>query len=359
MAERWASETRLPDGTTFYQAVFEELGDFVQIELDTGIDVPRLLGDPNLSTVTSTVLVDLASTLDSNGDGQLDDYSILCQSLVGFKNASTRTMSIRVCYFASFGASILDFLVALQPRSHLVLHPFLFEIPASGGENVLDRVFGPSRPGRVFTPIPTSIFGDGKFVLQGTAVEEPSESVPDIDSLTRLERNSAGGFRLLTTALPGTREDPELLRFVQQGISGSTFISHADEDKMFAKKLRNDLRKHGIKTYLACEDLRPGQDLLEAMDENVLSHRHLIVILSEYSIHSWWVEGEVRAALEKERAQTYRCLIPIMLDKEVMSTEKAWAKWIRNRLYIADFSAWQEVNKYRKAIEQLLEVFKD
>ena len=55
----------------------------------------------------------------------------------------------------------------------------------------------------------------------------------------------------------------------------------------------------------------------------------LLLLLSEYSIVSAWVEGEVEAALEKVGRQQREVLFPIRLDDAVMQTSQAWAATLR------------------------------
>ncbi len=58
------------------------------------------------------------------------------------------------------------------------------------------------------------------------------------------------------------------------------FISYAREDLEIAKKLRNDLEKAGIKTWLDKEDLLPGQYWKTVILREIKESSHFIALLS-------------------------------------------------------------------------------
>jgi hypothetical protein len=79
-----------------------------------------------------------------------------------------------------------------------------------------------------------------------------------------------------------------------------------------------------------------------------------MVVLSENSIRSRWVEDEVEAAFEKEDKQRKLVLFPIRLDDAVMETDQAWASSLRRTRHIGDFRAWKDRDQYQKSFERLL-----
>jgi len=137
--------------------------------LDTGVNARDLLGDVSLATATSTPLVDLQSWLDVDQDGQLDSSAII-QNFVAISNTHpTMAVTVHFRYFNDNCDDVLDFLVILTCNDTLLFDPFDFVIPGSNGENTRDRIFGPARPGKVLSPIPTSIYGSGRFILTAAA----------------------------------------------------------------------------------------------------------------------------------------------------------------------------------------------
>src|SRR5213079_1416055 len=97
-----------------------------------------------------------------------------------------------------------------------------------------------------------------------------------------------------------------------------------------------------------------GDPFRQRIDESIRLHDKLLLILSEHSVNSPWVQDEVEAALERERREKRLVLFPIRIDGAVMETEQAWAASIRRTRHIGDFTRWKKHDSYRKAFERLL-----
>ena len=84
----------------------------------------------------------------------------------------------------------------------------------------------------------------------------------------------------------------------------SCFISYSSKDQKFAKRLHADLQDKGVRCWFAPEDLKIGARTRPAIDEAIRIRDKLLLILSERSIESDWVEKEVETAFEgREPAQ--------------------------------------------------------
>lgn len=161
--------------------------------LDTGVNARELLGDVSLKTATATPLVDLAAWLDQNGDGLLDETAII-QNFVGITNTSpTMAVTVHFRYFNDNCDDVLDFLVVLTCNDTLLFDPFNYQIPGTGGENTRDRIFGPARAGKVLTPIPTSIYGSGRFILTAAASGATTDADADPEILFPFELANGQG----------------------------------------------------------------------------------------------------------------------------------------------------------------------
>jgi hypothetical protein len=134
----------------------------------------------------------------------------------------------------------------------------------------------------------------------------------------------------------------------------SCFISYSSKDDDFARRLHADLQQQGIRCWFAPEDLKIGDKFRMRIDESIRVHDKLMVILSENSIRSPWVEEEVEAALEKERKQNKLVLFPIRLDDAVMETDQAWAASLRRTRHIGDFLTWKDHDPYQESFNRLL-----
>ena len=134
----------------------------------------------------------------------------------------------------------------------------------------------------------------------------------------------------------------------------SCFISFSNRDREFAARLHNDLQNKGVRCWFAPEDLKIGDKMRPSFDEAIRVHDKVMVLLSESSVKSPWVEKEVETAFEKERQQNRTVLFPIRLDNAVMETQQAWAADIRRTRHIGDFCNWKVHDSYKKAFDRLL-----
>jgi hypothetical protein len=132
----------------------------------------------------------------------------------------------------------------------------------------------------------------------------------------------------------------------------SCFISYSSQDGGFAQRLCSDLRASGVRAWSAPED--PSDKFHASIDEARRRGDKLVVVLSDNSIDSAWVEKEVETAFEKERQQKRTMLFPVRLDDAIMKTDQAWAADIRRTRHIGDMSNWKDHDSYQKAFERLL-----
>lgn len=138
----------------------------------------------------------------------------------------------------------------------------------------------------------------------------------------------------------------------------SLFISYSSKDEMLARRLHADLQDRGVRCWFAPEDLKIGTKFRQRINEAIHLQDKLLLLLSEYSIASTWVENEVEAALEREDREQREVLFPIRLDDVVMHTEKAWAATLRRTRHIGNFINWTELQAYQSAFDRLLQDLK-
>jgi uncharacterized protein YjbI with pentapeptide repeats len=100
----------------------------------------------------------------------------------------------------------------------------------------------------------------------------------------------------------------------------SCFISYSSKDEAFAKLLHADLQNSGVRCWFAPEDMKIGDKFRRRIDEAIHVHERLLLILSENSVSSEWVEKEVETAFEKEQRQKRTVLFPLRLDDAVMES---------------------------------------
>jgi hypothetical protein len=134
----------------------------------------------------------------------------------------------------------------------------------------------------------------------------------------------------------------------------SCFISYSTKDQLFAERLHADLQNAGVRCWFAPHDLPIGAKIWDAIDEAIRLRDKLLVILSEASIGSDWVEDEVNKAYAEERDRKTTVLFPVRIDDLVMTTPEPWARKLRDQRNIGDFRHWESVAQYSKGLERLL-----
>jgi hypothetical protein len=138
----------------------------------------------------------------------------------------------------------------------------------------------------------------------------------------------------------------------------SCFISYSSQNRQFAERLHADLQARGVRCWFDEKDLKTGDKIRDRITDAIRVHDKLMLVLTHQSIASDWVEGEVEAALERERTEKKTVLFPIRLDEAIMESPKGWAAHIRQTRRIGDFRGWENHGQYQAAFGRLLEDLK-
>jgi TIR domain/Pentapeptide repeats (8 copies) len=169
----------------------------------------------------------------------------------------------------------------------------------------------------------------------------------------------------------------------------SCFISYSTKDQEFADRLYADLQAKGVRCWFAPHDIRGGRKIHEQIDEAIRLHDKLLLILSEHSMSSDWVQTEIAKARKREAQEKRQMLFPVALvpydvpadaasfgvgqdrlqrrspgEAERPVTIKEWecfdadrgkdsAREIRE-YFIPDFSNWKDHDSYQKAFTRLV-----
>ena len=134
----------------------------------------------------------------------------------------------------------------------------------------------------------------------------------------------------------------------------SPFISYSSDDDAFSRKLYDHLQGNGVRCWFAPEDMKIGDPVRHRIDEAIHLHDKLLLVLSDASITSHWVEKEVETAFEKERETGETVLFPIKIDNAIDDINFGWAADIRRSRHIGDFSNWQDDGAFSAAVERVL-----
>lgn len=141
----------------------------------------------------------------------------------------------------------------------------------------------------------------------------------------------------------------------------SCFISYSTKDQAFADRLYADLQARGVRCWFAPHDIAAGKKIHEQLDEAIRMHDKLLLILSEHSMASDWVQTEIAKARKREASEGKRMLFPVALvpyeaikEWECFDADrgKDSAREVRE-YFIPDFSNWKDHDSYQKALQEL------
>lgn len=124
------------------------------------------------------------------------------------------------------------------------------------------------------------------------------------------------------------------------------FISYSQADANFVDKVYNRLRTAGASVWLDRHDMLAGsiqKQVSRAIRENAI----ILLVLSESSVKSDWVENELDMARSKEKEENREVLCPVALDeawKAKVSCDDTPDRQLWRTLAqknILDFSKWK------------------
>ncbi len=133
------------------------------------------------------------------------------------------------------------------------------------------------------------------------------------------------------------------------------FISYSHANSDFVDTLETKLNEKGIRFWRDIHDAKAGR--LETQIDRAIRHNPtVLLILSEHSTSSDWVEHEARLArkLEKELGRDVLC--PIALDDSWKTCN--WPERIKEQIMeynILDFSNWEDDAELNKMFKKLID----
>jgi hypothetical protein len=204
------------------------------------------------------------------------------------------------------------------------------------------------------TKLAMTVFGD--VDLSGCKnLERIVHNGPSVVDIRTLQRSGPLPLSFLRgVGLPDTLIDylPSLLGQATQFYS--CFISYSSKDDDFVHRLHADLQNKGVRCWFAPHDMKIGAKILDTLDEAIRLRDKVLLVLSEASIASDWVEDEITKVFEEERQRRGVVLFPVRLDDTIFGTKEAWAAKLRAGRNIGDFRAWKDHDAYQKALQRVL-----
>ena len=133
------------------------------------------------------------------------------------------------------------------------------------------------------------------------------------------------------------------------------FISYSHGNKEFVDILGDYLTKKGVRFWRDIHDMKAGR-MEKQIDRAIRQNPTVLLVLSEHSLASDWVEHEVRTARQLEKVTERDVLCPIALDDSWKSSR--WPKRIMEQIMeynILDFSEWEDDVKFEEMFRKLID----
>lgn len=120
------------------------------------------------------------------------------------------------------------------------------------------------------------------------------------------------------------------------------FLSHSSNDKHFARRLAEDLRKENFEIFLDEWNIDIGESIVGRINDALERMQGLIIILSNNSINSEWVKKELSSALMKKLSNNTITIIPVLKEN------------CKIPIIIQDYKYANFINNYHIGLSQLI-----
>jgi uncharacterized protein YjbI with pentapeptide repeats len=131
------------------------------------------------------------------------------------------------------------------------------------------------------------------------------------------------------------------------------FISYSSSDSAFVNKIEEKLRELGIRFWRDTHEMVAGR-METQIDQAIRHNPTLLLVLSEASVESDWVQHEARKARELEREIRRDVICPIALDGSWKTCN--WPERLREQIreyHVLDFSSWRDEEFFVRQFEKL------
>jgi uncharacterized protein YjbI with pentapeptide repeats len=132
------------------------------------------------------------------------------------------------------------------------------------------------------------------------------------------------------------------------------FVSYSHADAAFVEALEGQLNAKHIRFWRDVHDMKAGR-IEKQIDRAMRLNPTVLLVLSENSVESDWVEWEVSQARELEKELKRDVLCPVALDEAWKNCD--WPGPLRRQVekyFILDFSAWDEQKTFEKQFDKLV-----
>lgn len=138
----------------------------------------------------------------------------------------------------------------------------------------------------------------------------------------------------------------------------SCFVSYSQDTRGFVLRLLRAFKECGVRSWTYDEQMIPGEGILETIATVINEHDKLLLCCSRTSLSRWWVKAEIEMAIERERREGIRLIVPIRLDDD--ECLPATLRSLVTSRYTVDFRGWEsDEATFQLGMERLLKALRN
>jgi uncharacterized protein YjbI with pentapeptide repeats len=133
------------------------------------------------------------------------------------------------------------------------------------------------------------------------------------------------------------------------------FLSYSHADDAYVDKLESKLNEKGIRFWRDVHHATAGP-LEKQIDRAIRQNPTVLLVLSQHSLNSDWVEHEVKQARQTEKEMGRDVLCPVTLDDSWKKS--TWPARVMEQIMeynILDFSEWEDNSKFDEMFRKLID----
>jgi uncharacterized protein YjbI with pentapeptide repeats len=145
------------------------------------------------------------------------------------------------------------------------------------------------------------------------------------------------------------------LRATQALQISNLFISYSHKDSEFVDKMEAKLDQMGVRNWRDIHDLKAGP-MEKQINRAIRQNPTVLLVLSENSLESDWVQHEVRVARELSKELGRDILCPVALDSSWKNS--SWPERIMEQIMeynIVNFSEWKDQDIFENTFHKLID----
>jgi hypothetical protein len=131
------------------------------------------------------------------------------------------------------------------------------------------------------------------------------------------------------------------------------FISHSSKDRAMAEKIAQHLTSKGLQVWYDHWEILVGHDIVDKVYDGIRNSRFLLVLLSEESVRSSWVQQEINAARISEIESGATVVLPAVIEPNAKSQIPESLRTKRYADISADFESAMDEIEYAVSVTKL------